>query len=104
LLTSRDKKRALIDNLFCRTKAKLVWILAFVLAPYTHILSQTTHKTEGKLFIEAVMPRLLEQGLPHSSSPGDALSGGVDLCITVPAFQCCPVDTFLPLSGTENDK
>ncbi|DBA75798.1 hypothetical protein WJX77_002902 [Trebouxia sp. C0004] len=60
---------------FEETKAKLVWILAFVLAPYTHILSQTTHKTEGKLFIEAVMPRLLEQGLPHSSSPGDALSG-----------------------------
>ncbi|KAL0023379.1 hypothetical protein WJX79_000175 [Trebouxia sp. C0005] len=57
------------------TKAKLVWILAFVLAPYTHILSQTTHKTEGRLFIEAVMPRLLEQGLCHSNSPGDALSG-----------------------------
>lgn len=60
---------------FEETKAKLVWMLAFVLAPYTHILSQTTHKTEGKLFIEAVMPRLLEQGLSHSSSPGDALSG-----------------------------
>ncbi len=76
----------MIDNLCCRTKAKLVWILAFVLAPYTHILSQTTHKTEGKLFVEAVMPRLLEQGLPHSSSPGDALSGGVHLCVTVPSF------------------
>ncbi len=83
---SGDNKHTLIDNLFCRTKAKLVWILAFVLAPYTHILSQTTHKTEGKLFTEAVMPRLLEQGLPHSSSPGDALSGVVRLCIAVPAL------------------
>ena len=94
----------LIDNLLCSTKAKLVWILAFVLAPYTHILSQTTHKTEGRLFIEAVMPRLLEQGLCHSNSPGDALSGGVHPCITVPAFQSCPVDTRLDLSGTYNNR
>ncbi|KAA6424856.1 MAG: hypothetical protein FRX49_05030 [Trebouxia sp. A1-2] len=54
-------------------------------ALYPHPVS-IIHKTEGKLFVEAVMLRLLEQGLSHSSSPGDALSGGVHLCITVPAF------------------
>ena len=45
----------------CRIKAKLVWVLSFVLAPYAHILSQATHKTDAHRFAESVMPRLLEQ-------------------------------------------
>lgn len=39
----------------------MVWVLSFVLAPYTHILSQATPKTDAHRFIEGVMPRLLEQ-------------------------------------------
>lgn len=63
----------------CRSRAKLVWILSFVLAPYTYILSQATHKTEARRFIEGVMPRLLEQSLAPTSTPdplpGRALGG-----------------------------
>ena len=52
-----------------RSKAKLVWVLSFVLAPYTHILSQATHKTDAHRFIESVMPRLLEQS--HSQQAAE---------------------------------
>ena len=51
-----------------RNKAKLVWVLAFVLAPYAHLLSTARHKTEAKLFIEGVMPQLLKQALNQKES------------------------------------
>lgn len=52
-----------------RSKAKLVWVLSFVLAPYTHILSQATHKTDAHRFIESVMPGLLKQS--HSQQAAE---------------------------------
>ena len=49
----------------CRSRAKLVWVLAFVLAPYTHMLATVKHQTEAKLFIDGIMPQLLEKALTH---------------------------------------
>ncbi|KAL3144765.1 hypothetical protein ABBQ38_001880 [Trebouxia sp. C0009 RCD-2024] len=50
---------------FEESKAKLTWVLSFVLAPYAHILSQATHKTDAHWFVASVMPRLLEQSRAH---------------------------------------
>lgn len=63
----------------CRSKAKLVWVLSFVLAPYTHILSQATYKTDAHRFIESVMPRLLELSHCQQAAAMPQSSGVVDL-------------------------
>ena len=59
----------------CRIKAKLVWVLSFVLAPYAHILSQATHKTDAHRFVASVMPRLLEQSRAHQPAALQDTSG-----------------------------
>lgn len=71
----------------CRSKAKLVWVLSFVLAPYTHILSQTTHKTEAHRFVANVMPRLMEHGRAHQVAVvQDTPSGITTLALLLVAF------------------
>ena len=49
-----------------------MWVLAFVLAPYAHLLSTARHKTEAKRFIEGVMPQLLNKALNLSEHDSDA--------------------------------
>lgn len=58
-----------------RSRAKLVYLLSFVLAPYAQILSQATHKTEAKLFVDHIMPQLLEHSPAHSPINSHAIPG-----------------------------
>ena len=58
----------------CRSRAKLVWVLAFVLAPYTHLLATVKHQTEAKLFIDSIIPQLLETALNHDAGESWCIS------------------------------
>lgn len=74
LCSKRSSKGASVCH---RSKAKLVWVLSFVLAPYTHILSQATHKTDAHRFIEGVMPRLLEQSHAQQAASLQTEASGI---------------------------
>lgn len=45
---------------------KRLWVLSFVLAPYTHALSQMVHTPVAKKTVDRIMPQLVEHHHLHS--------------------------------------
>ena len=72
----------------CRDMAKRIWVLSFVLAPYTHLLAQTTHIPQSKKLIDRIIPPLLERYPIHahmghtgnSALPEEASAHKAHLC------------------------
>lgn len=88
LLLHWPQHRAETFCCLCRNMAKRIWVLSFVLAPYTHLLAQTTHIPQSKKLIDRIIPPLLERypihaHLGHTGSsalPEEASAHKAHLC------------------------
>lgn len=49
--------------MFFRDLTTRLWVLSFVLAPYTHLLSQTVHVPPSKKLVDRIIPPLVQRHL-----------------------------------------